>query len=365
MLPDGVGYIRVTSFTKEGSRDFRNAFLTLQKTGNLKQLVIDVRSNGGGLLDEAVNMVSLFVPRGTEIVTARGRIKMFEGVYKTKEDPLDTQIPIAVLVNNSSASAAEILAGSLQDLDRAVVVGVRTFGKGLVQSVRSLGYNTQLKVTSAKYYIPSGRCVQIIDYSHRNEDGSVGTVPDSLIKAFKTKNGRTVYDGGGVTPDIKSNPPSYARITYDIAARDLLRDYSIKYFATHDTIAQPEMFRLTDDEFAVFTDFIAAKDFDDRMPSELLLEKLINTVKTEQIYDETKAELAALQAKLQSDKRQKLLRYRPELQQLLEEEICARYYSDTGRIRAMLRRDLQLDAAAGLLKTPEEYRKTLSPAIEL
>jgi len=361
MLSDGIGYIRVSSFTREGSRDFKNAFLSLQKTGSLQKLVIDVRSNGGGLLDEAVNMVSLFVPRGTEIVAARGRIKEFESVYKTKDEPLDTQIPIVVLVNSVSASAAEILAGSLQDLDRAVIIGTRTFGKGLVQSVRDLGYNARLKITTAKYYIPSGRCIQAIDYSHRNEDGSVGHIPDSLMKPFTTKNGRAVRDGGGIMPDIKSEPHTYAKITYDIASRDILRDYSIQYYAKHETISSPEEFLLTDEEYNDFVNFAASKEFDDRTNTEILLERLIAAIKDERLYDETKDKLDALQKEINHNKTEKLTRFRSELQQLLENEICARYYYDQGRFRSLLRNDKQANEAIRILTNSDEYNQILRP----
>ena len=363
LVADSIGYIRVTSFTKDGSRDFKNAFLSLRKTGRLRQLIIDVRSNGGGLLDEAVNMVGLFVPYGTEVVTARGRIKLFEATYKTKETPLDTQIPIAVLVNSASASAAEILAGALQDMDRAAVVGTRTFGKGLVQSVRQLGYNTQLKVTSAKYYIPSGRCIQIIDYSHRNDDGSAGNIPDSLRKAFRTKNGRTVYDGGGITPDVLAEPATYTRTTYELAARDIPWKFSTHYFASHPAIAAPDDFRLTDDDYEQFIDYAVGQQFDGRTATELHLEKLVETLKSEQLYDDTKDELAALQAKVSTDKRDKLRRFRPELQPLLEEEIVARYYYTAGRIRAMLRRDTQMKTAIELLQQKEQYRALLNAPV--
>ncbi|MDR2359544.1 MAG: S41 family peptidase [Prevotellaceae bacterium] len=359
LLADSIGYIRLSSFTKDGSRDFKNAFMALQKTGALKKLVIDLRSNSGGSLDEAVNIVGLFVPRNTEVVASRGRIKQFDRVYKTKELPLDTEIPIAVLVNNLSASAAEIVAGSLQDLDRAVIIGSRTFGKGLVQTVRDLGYNAQLKITTAKYYIPSGRCIQAIDYSHRNADGSVGQIPDSLIRPFKTKNGRTVYDGGGITPDILSEPQSYAKITYDIAARDMLHDFSVRYFAGRPTIAAPEDFRLTDEEYNDFVQYAAGKPFDDRTTTELLLAQLEAAIKAEHLYDTAKAELDTLHAKISHDKRSKLLLFRPELQQLLENEICARYYYDEGRFRSMLRHDNQAEAAVNLLNDPEAYKREL------
>ncbi len=201
----------------------------------------------------------MFVPKGTNVVEARGRLKEFEMKYITTEDPTEPSVPIVVLVNNMSASASEIVAGSLQDLDRGVVVGTRTFGKGLVQSVRDLNYNSKLKLTTAKYYIPSGRCIQIVDYSHRREDGSVGNVPDSLIKAFKTKNGRTVYDGGGIVPDIKTELPYYNKISYSIAGRDLLRPFAINYFTKHHQIAAPETFRLGDKEYDEFVDYLLEK----------------------------------------------------------------------------------------------------------
>jgi carboxyl-terminal processing protease len=359
ILADSIGYIRLSSFTKDGSRDFKNAFTALQKTGALQKLIIDLRSNSGGSLDEAVNVVGLFVPRNTEVVASRGRIKQFDRVYKTKETPLDTEIPIAVLVNNLSASAAEIVAGALQDLDRAVIIGSRTFGKGLVQTVSDLGYNAQLKVTTAKYYIPSGRCIQAIDYSHRNEDGSVGQIPDSLIRPFKTKNGRTVYDGGGITPDILSEPLAYAKITYDIAARDMLHDFSVLYFAKHPAIAAPENFSLTDEEYNEFVQYAADKPFDDRTTTEILLAQLEAAVKAEHLYETAKAELDTLHAKISHDKRSKLLLFRPELQQLLENEICARYYYDEGRFRSMLRHDKQAAEATRLLNDTEACKKEL------
>ncbi|MDR3133190.1 MAG: S41 family peptidase [Prevotellaceae bacterium] len=359
MLAGNTGYIRLSSFTKDGSRDFKQAFMALQKDGALQKLVIDLRSNSGGSLDEAVNVVSLFVPRNTEVVALRGRIKQFDRVYKTKDQPLDTEIPIAVLVNNLSASAAEIVAGALQDLDRAVIIGSRTFGKGLVQTPSKLGYNAQLKMTTAKYYIPSGRCIQAIDYSHRNADGSVGQIPDSLIRAFKTKNGRTVYDGGGILPDILSEPLSYAKITYDIASRDMLHDFSVRYFAKHPAIAAPEHFQLTDEEYNEFVQYAADKPFDDRTTTELLLAQLEAAIKAERLYDTAKAELDTLHAKISHDKRSKLLLFRPELQQLLENEICARYYYDEGRIRSMLRHDRQADAAIRLLNDTAAYKYEL------
>ena len=359
MMQDGVGYIHLGSFTINGSRDFRNAFLALKKTGELKKLIIDLRSNGGGPVEDAVNVVGCFVPRGTVVVSARGRTKGFDVTYKTKEEPLDIDIPIAVLVNNSSASSSEIVAGALQDLDRAVVLGTRTFGKGLVQTSRSLGYNAQLKITTMRYYTPSGRCVQAIDYSHRNEDGSVGYVPDSLIKEFHTKNGRKVYDGGGITPDVSMESASYSKIAYNILIRDLFRDYSVLYYAEHESIPEPEEFILSDEDYEAFIHFMTDKRFDDKTNSELLLEHLIVAMKEEQLDETAAIEITALQQKVNHDRESKLRQYKDEFKPLIENEIANRYYYQAGRLRSILRRDKLLDKSIEVLNNTEEYHKLL------
>lgn len=326
MLRDSIGYINLHAFTQGGSRDFVQAFRALQKTGRLRALVLDLRANGGGALDEAVKVVGTFVPRGTTVVEARGRLKDFETRYRTREQPLDTAIPVAVLVNNLSASSSEIVAGALQDLDRAVIVGTRTFGKGLVQSVREVGYNAKLKITTAKYYTPSGRCVQIVDYSHRRADGSVGNIPASLVRAFTTRNGRTVYDGGGITPDVTVEPVAYRQEThtrlYNLAARDLFRSYALTYFAAHDAIAPPERFVLTDAEYCDFVQYLLDRGEDDESAF--------------------------------------FTRFRHEVQTLLEEEICTLYYYQQGRLRNAMRRDEQLTTALDVLGDPAAYRKILA-----
>jgi len=270
------------------------------------------------------------------------------------------EIPIVVLVNSISASAAEIVAGSIQDLDRGVVVGTRTFGKGLVQSVRELNFNAKLKITTAKYYIPSGRCIQIVDYSHRKEDGSVGNIPDSLIKTFTTSIGRTVYDGGGITPDIRVESYAYHKIAYSLFARDLMRPYALNYFVKHTAIAPPEIFRLTDEEYNDFVDYLLDKNFNDKTDSELLFERFIETAKTDKLYDVLQADIDALQQKIASDRRAELMRFRPELQRLLEEEICTIYYYQEGRVRSAIQRDPQVDKAIEVLVNREEYRKILT-----
>jgi carboxyl-terminal processing protease len=357
IIKDSVGYIHVSSFTKGGSRDFAKAFHELKKTGKMKSLLLDFRANGGGLLDEAVNIVGMFVPKGTTIVEARGRLKDFEATYVTREKPLDTKIPIAIVVNSMSASSSEIVAGAFQDLDRGIVVGTRTFGKGLVQSVRNLSYNSKLKITTAKYYTPSGRCVQIVDYSHRREDGSVGAIPDSLIQSFKTRNGRTVYDGGGITPDTIVELQPYNKISYRVVTRDLIWPYALSYFTKHSEIAPPETFKLTDEEYDDYVNYLLDKDFDDKTDSEILLEQLVKTTQADHIYDSVKSELDALHQKIARDKQANLVRFKPELKKLLEEEICSIYYYQQGRLRNALPQDEQINKAIELLHNPAEYNK--------
>jgi len=281
MISDTVGYIRITGFTVDGWKDVKSALLELKRDPKLKRLVLDLRGNGGGLLDEAVNIVSLFVPSGTKVVSAIGRFKQTDAVYFTKEEPVDLKLPLIVMVNSGSASSSEIVAGALQDLDRATIAGTRTFGKGLVQSIRDVGYNTKLKITTAKYYTPSGRCVQAIDYSNRNEDGSVGFVPDSLIKPFKTRLGRTVYDGGGIVPDVKVSPRVYSRLAVSLIYGDIMREYSVLYFKNNQSIPAAKDFSLTDKEFEEFIDFAEGKEFDHRTGSEVEFDKLVETAKRE------------------------------------------------------------------------------------
>ncbi len=362
MMKDSIGYIMLSSFTKDGSKDFAEALTKLKETGKMKSLIIDLRSNGGGLLDEAVNIVGMFVPKGTQVVEARGRIKEFEMRYLTRENPIDLHVPIVVLVNNMSASSSEIVTGALQDLDRGVVVGTRTFGKGLVQSVRGLDYNTKLKLTTAKYYIPSGRCIQIVDYSHRKEDGSVGNIPDSLIKPFQTHNGRTVYDGGGIIPDVIVEMVPYNKISYSIVGRDLFRPFAIDYSQKHAKIAEPEVFRLKDKEYDEFVEYLLKTGFDDKTDSEILLNKFIETAQKDKLYDAIKPELDSLQVKLTPDKKKDLYRYRPELQRLLEEEICTIYYYQVGRLRSALPRDPQVEKAIEVLQNPAMYNGILKKA---
>lgn len=350
VLQDSIGYIRYDAFTEGGSRDFRKAFEGLQQEG-IKHLVIDLRGNGGGIVDEAVNILSLFLPKGTSVVSAKGRTQRSIFEMKTLTEPLDTIIPITVLVNSASASASEIIAGAIQDLDRGMIAGTRTYGKGLVQGFRPVGYNGSLKLTTAKYYTPSGRCVQAIDYSNRNSDGSVGAVPDSLKRAFKTlKKGRTVYDGGGITPDTLIEAESYSRPAYSLVANDIFGEYAIEYYKKHPSIATPAEFALTDAEYEDFVKFASAKNFDSRSAAQAQLDQMLKAAKSEDLYELYKPEFDALEKKLTISKEDMLRVKKAEFKPLLEEEIVYKYYYTPGRIESIIRNDEQLHKVLEVIK---------------
>lgn len=347
MVNDTTGYIRISGFTLGGAKDVRKALIDLKNSGKLKRLVIDLRGNGGGILDEAVEVVSLFVPKGTLVVYSKGKIPQMDMKYFTKEEPVDKELPLLVLVNSGSASSSEIVAGALQDLDRATIAGTRTFGKGLVQSIRDVGYNNKIKLTTAKYYIPSGRCVQAIDYSNRNADGSVGVIPDSLIKEFKTVNkGRKVFDGGGVTPDIVLQQEQYSRVSVSLVYNDIFHTWSVNYFKNHDKIDNPRTFKLSDAEYEEFVNFAAEKVFDHRSSTEIEYDQLVSIAKREGLYEKMKGAIEALGEKVKLNKREVLMNGKDEIKSLLEEEICARYYFQRGRIASIIRIDSVLMKAA-------------------
>ena len=342
VLRDSIGYIRHDAFTEGGSRDFRRAFEGLQEKG-IKHLLIDLRSNGGGIVDEAVNILSLFLPKGTSVVSAKGRSPQSVFDMKTPQEPLDTLIPITVLVNSGSASASEIIAGAIQDLDRGMIAGTRTYGKGLVQGFRPVGYNGSLKFTTAKYYTPSGRCVQAIDYSNRNSDGSVGAVPDSLKKAFKTlKKGRTVYDGGGIAPDTLIKAEVYSRPAYSLVANDIFGEYAIEYYKKHPAIAPAAEFALTDAEYEEFVAFASKKEFDSRSAAQAQLDQMIKSAKNEDLYEPYKEAFDALEKSLKISKEEMLRVKKAEFKPLLEEEIVYKYYYTPGRVESIIRNDKQL-----------------------
>lgn len=344
LLDKHTGYIKLDAFTEGGAKDVKKALLELKEKG-AGRLVLDLRGNGGGIMEEAVNILSLFLPKGTEVVSAKGRAPEANFEYVTSTEPVDTLMPLMVLVNSGSASSSEIVAGALQDLDRAVIMGTRTYGKGLVQAFRPVGYNGKLKLTTSKYYTPSGRCVQAIDYANRNADGSVGVVPDSLKKEFKTKAGRSVYDGGGIMPDTVIKSEQYSRPAVSLVLNDILGDYATQYYAKNTTIAPAAVFKLTDNEYADFVKYAASREFDSRSGALALVDQMIKVVKGENLYEMNKAEFDALEKKLSISKEQMLKVKRDEFQPLLEEEIVQKYYFTQGRIESILRNDKQLHEA--------------------
>lgn len=362
---NGVGYIRLSSFTQGCSKDFRNAFLDLKNTKGISSLVVDLRGNGGGSMEEAIKIVNMFVPKGTEVVRSKGRVAELDHVYKAEEEPIDTAIPIAVLVNSGSASSSEIVAGAIQDLDRGVVVGSRTFGKGLIQAVRPLSYNAKIKITTAKYYTPSGRCVQAHNFSKRNTDGSVSFIPDSLKTMYHTKAGRVVYDGGGVLPDVQDSIEAYSNISVSLILRGLIADYSIKYHCQHENATEPEAFQLSDADYADFVDFLEGKEYDYQTRSELLLKQLKTAVEKEKYDDVVEKEIAVLEEKLAHDKKKDLEVFKPEIKRLIEEEIAVRYYYQEGRVRALLKEDNQLKKAVEYLLSPSKYQELLSANVKI
>jgi len=354
MLDKTTAYIRLSSFTANCSNDVKKAFLEL-KENNPHSLVLDLRGNPGGLLMEAVEIVNLFVPKGSEIVSTRGKVTQWDKVYKATSNPIDTAINIAVLTNSGSASASEIVAGAIQDLDRGIVVGTRTFGKGLVQTTRDLSYNTKLKVTTAKYYIPSGRCIQALDYSHRNEDGSVGTIPDSLISEFTTKKGRKVYDGGGVAPDVKIEGETLSSLSTALYQRFLIFDFATKFASENATIASPEEFEVTDDIYNQFIEFVKANNFTYESESEQELDDLIDHAKKEKYYGLAQDEFEALKAKLAPDFDKDAAAFSEEIKELMQDEIVSRYYYQKGAIRAAINDDKGIKKAVEELNSETAY----------
>ena len=354
-----VGYINLSSFSGNPSKDFKKAFLDLKKQG-ITSLVIDLRNNGGGLLDQAVEIVNMFVPRGKTIVTTKGKIKQASNTYKTLREPLDTDIPIAVLVNSGTASSSEILSGSLQDLDRAVIVGNRTYGKGLVQVPRSLPYGGNLKITTSKYYIPSGRCVQAIDYAHRNEDGSVARIPDSLTTVFHTAAGRDVRNGGGASPDIEVKQERLPNILFYLVRDNLIFDYATDYCLKHPAIASAKEFELTDADYEEFKNKVKGADFKYDQQSEKILNTLKEAAEFEGYMKDASDEFKALENKLKHNLDRDLDYFSKDIKKMIAEEIIKRYYYQEGAIIQQLKDDKDLDEAVKVLTNPERYQQILS-----
>ncbi|HMU76688.1 MAG: S41 family peptidase [Bacteroidetes bacterium] len=363
IIDNDLGYIRLTGFTENAGQEVKNALQALEAKTKLRGLIFDLRGNPGGLLNEAVNIVNIFVNKGVEVVSTKGKAKEWDKTYHALNNPVDTEIPVAVLVNSSSASASEIVSGSLQDLDRGIIIGQRTFGKGLVQTTRPLSYGAQLKVTTAKYYIPSGRCIQALDYAHRNDDGSVGKIPDSLITQFKTKAGRTVYDGGGVMPDFVTDIRQLSPISQSLLLKYLLFDYATMYRNTHPSIAPAKEFHLSDAEYAEFVKWISAKDYDYETKSEKILDEFKTTAEKEKYFSAAAAEFEVLKKKISHDKNADLQKFKDEITELLENEIVSRYYYQSGQIEASFKNDLEIKKAAEALKNKDVYSSIMKSSM--
>ncbi len=359
MIDAKTGYIKLTGFTQSASSEVKAAFTDLKGKG-MKQLVFDLRGNGGGLLTEAVNIVGVFVPKGTVIVKQKGRAPNTNYTYPTKDSPLDTEIPLVVLVDEGSASASEIVSGAIQDLDRGVVIGQRSFGKGLVQQTRNLPYNTMVKLTISKYMTPSGRCVQKLDYSNKDKGGKATVMADSLLKKFKTKNGRDVFEGRGVDPDVMVNRKTYSRIATVLYTQNIIFDFATKFHRENKSVATARDFRVTDNIYQEFLKFASAKDFTYKTASEEKFEELKKTAEREKYFTGAESEFAALLKKLQPNKEDDLMRFKDEIIDFLELEIVGRYYYQNGKIEHSLPADEEIQEALTLFSDPARYSSILS-----
>ena len=358
MMDKDVGYVKLNEFTMQAGRDIQDAVMKLKSQGASK-VILDLRGNPGGLLMEAVNIANIFIPKGMEVVSTKGKIEENNMAYHTLNNPLDTEIPVVVLINSTSASASEIVAGTLQDYDRAVIIGQKSFGKGLVQISRPLSYNSQIKITTAKYYTPSGRCIQAIDYSHRNEDGSVGHLPDSLIKEFRTTNGRKVYDGGGIDPDIVTDKREMTPIAFTLLQKGYIFDYASKYAFDNPEIPSPQDFELGDADYDDFLSWLEGKDITYTTQVEQNLEKLIEKAKKEKYYEAVKDDLTRLSSEIQSSKANDLLDNKEQILTLLEEEIVSRYYLQKGAVEAIFDEDPDIQSALDVLGDQQKYNALL------
>ena len=363
MVKDSIGYLALSSFTENSAKDFKKAFIELKQKG-AKSLIIDLRDNGGGSLSEAVDIVNLYVPKGQEIVVTKGKVREAQGSYKTQNEPVDTQIPLAVLVNGATASASEIVSGSLQDLDRAVVIGSRTFGKGLVQTIRPLPYNGTLKVTTSKYYIPSGRCIQAIDYAKKNADGSVARTPDSLTTVFHTAAGREVRDGGGIRPDIEVKGDKIPNIVFYLMNDDLIFDYATQYCWDHPTLASVDDFKLTDADYEAFKKLVKSRNFTYDRQSEKMLKSLKEIAEFEGYMTEAAEEFKALEKKLNHNLDRDLDYFAKPIKEYISQEIVTRYFYQRGAAMERLKDDTDLEEAIKVLQNPVRYREILSAPVK-
>jgi carboxyl-terminal processing protease len=361
IVTPGIGVIRLKIFNADAGRDVRHAFDSLKRANpDLKSIILDLRGNPGGLLVEAVNVTNVFIPKNQLVVTTRGKVDEWNATYRTLDSASDTRIPVAVITDNMSASASEIVSGTIQDLDRGVIVGQKTYGKGLVQITKPLAYNTMLKVTTAKYYIPSGRCIQAINYDVHNADGSASRVPDSLIRAFKTKMGRIVYDGGGVNPDVVLTKTIYSRAVQALISRNMIFDFATRYRLSNKQIAKPADFKLSDSEYNDFVAFAKSKNFTYKTESEEILDKLKESATDEKYFESVKEDYNEVLKKIGQDKQQDLLKEKATISKLLEAEIVGRFYYVPGKEEKQLLSDERVAKAIEILQTPARYNEILS-----
>ena len=361
-VEEGIGYIILSQFTEDAGLNVGNAVKELKKINpNMNGLILDLRGNPGGLLREAVNVSNVFINKGEAVCSTLGKVKEWDKTFNTLNSAIDSKINLVVLTNSSSASASEIVAGTIQDYDRGVILGEKSFGKGLVQTTRDISYNTKLKLTTAKYYIPSGRCIQALDYTHRNPDGSVGKLPDSLKTAFKTKSGRTVYDGGGIDPDVKVERESYRDITISLIRKNLIFNYATLYHFEHPTIGDAKTFSMSDKEYDAFVTWLRDKEYDYTTATEKDLEYLEESAKEDAYYDAVKDDIASLKTKINHDKEKDLYKFKDEILAELNAEIVARYYNEDGRIEANFDQDKEIQKAVAVLKDAKTYQELLIP----
>lgn len=359
MVGNDLAYIHLSDFTPDAGKEVRHALADLKDKG-AKGVILDLRGNPGGLLIEAVNISNLFIPKGQLVVSTKGKIPENNLKYETLNNPLDTEIPVAVLINRGSASASEIVAGTIQDYDRGVIIGEKSYGKGLVQVSRPLSYNSQLKVTTAKYYTPTGRCIQVLDYSHRREDGSVASIPDSLKRSFKTTHGRTVYDGGGIDPDIAIVEGDAQPLTQVLFEKGFIFDYATEYVYKNPRSFSPRDFTLTDDEYRQFVSWMKGKDYSYKSYVEYGIEQLIEQAKKEKYYEGLKGELDQISARLAEKKKSELMLYKEQIRRMLEEEIVSRQFLERGRIEAAFKYDPEVKKAIEVLHDTGQYRHVLN-----
>ncbi len=362
MVTEKIGYIKLTQFLGSSSSEVASAFKTLKDSNELEGLILDLRGNPGGLLGEAVNIVNLFVPQGTLVVKTKGRDRQNNLQYFARNKPMDTKIPLVILIDNGSASASEIVSGTLQDLDRAVVVGNQSFGKGLVQQTKNMEYNSIIKLTVAKYYTPSGRCIQKLDYSDRNISGKGKNISDSLVHTFKTTNGRPVTDGRGILPDVEVKNNSYSPLSAALMRENIIFDYATDYFYTHPSIVCAKDFKLSEEEYKEFVEFSGSQEFEYTTGSEQFLEKLKEIAESEQYFESSKEEYEALREKLSPNKQRDLLKFYSEIKELIEREIVGRYYYQRGQMELEISQDKFVSEATTMLLNKSTYNKILAPS---